>query len=65
MDGCHVVGVEAFLRFVLGDFPERFHRRLAVADCLAGAVKRGRAGIDEMQNAARRRAGRVCGRRRA
>jgi len=46
---------QTFLRLGLRDFPERLHRGLAVDFLPPGAVERGRAGIDEVQNTARRR----------
>src|SRR5258708_1249409 len=49
--------LETFVRFFFRDFPERFHRGLAVASLLPRSVECRRTGIDEVQDAARRRAG--------
>src|SRR5581483_3052295 len=49
-------GGETFRGFLPGDLPEGLHSGLAVESLLSGAVERGGAGIDEMENAVCRRA---------
>jgi hypothetical protein len=45
-------GLEALFHFVVRDFPERLHRGFALGvGLLAGAIERGRAGVDEVKDA--------------